>query len=51
MKTVRAQMREAGVDISKLTNSPKPTYPGKYFATKDAGPEKLTNYLDVSVKI
>jgi len=46
MKTVRAQMREAGVDISKLTNSPKPTYPGKYFATKDAGPEKLTNYLD-----
>jgi len=46
MKTIRADMREKGVDLSQLTNSPRATYPGKYFATKDQGPEPLTNYLD-----
>jgi len=46
MKTIRAEMRERGVDVSQLTNSPKATYPGKYFATKGQEPEPLTNYLD-----
>lgn len=51
MKTIRAEMRERGVDVSQLTNSPKATYPGKYFATKEAGAEPLTNYLDVRILI
>jgi len=46
MKTIRADMREKGIDVSQLTGGQTPRYPGKYFGQRGTAPEPLTNYLD-----